>query len=109
MKILHIIREKEHELALSTALAQAVSASGGLSVSGGQGGERKVILLLIHDGVLTQANSLKEAVSATGERALEVFALKDDVEARGINVPYPLLDYEGMLRLIFESDKVITW
>ncbi|HHT9152427.1 MAG TPA: DsrH/TusB family sulfur metabolism protein [Candidatus Hypogeohydataceae bacterium YC40] len=40
---------------------------------------------------------------------MEVFALKDDVEARGVKASYPLLDYEGMLRLIFESDKVITW
>ncbi|HLA37502.1 MAG TPA: DsrH/TusB family sulfur metabolism protein [Candidatus Brocadiales bacterium] len=93
MKILHIIRDKGHELALSTALAQATDLT------------QKVALLLIHDAVLTRAETLK---------GLEVFALKDDVEARGVGDVVrlrrmPLLDYNGMLELIFESDKVIAW
>ena len=90
MKILHIIRDKGHELALSTALAQATDLA------------QKVTLLLIHDAVLTRAETLK---------GLETFALKDDVEARGVGARcnVPLLDYEGMLGLVFESDKVITW
>ena len=88
MKILHIVREKGHELAISTALAQSTEAS------------QKVTLLLIHDAVLTKADIAK---------CLEVFALKDDVEARGVKVLYPLLDYKGMLGLVFESDRVITW
>jgi sulfur relay protein TusB/DsrH len=87
MKLLHIIREKGHELALSTALAQST-------------GGTQVILLLIHDAVLTNRDSLK---------GLEAFALKEDVEARGVEVTYPLLDYDGMLELIFRTDKVITW
>ena len=88
MKILHIIRDKGHELALSTALAQSTDIS------------QKVTLLLIHDAVLTRAETLK---------GLETFALKDDVEARGVKSEYPLLDYKGMLGLVFESDRVITW
>ncbi|HHT9132375.1 MAG TPA: DsrH/TusB family sulfur metabolism protein [Candidatus Tripitaka californicus] len=93
MKILHIIREKGHELAISTALAQSTEAS------------QKVTLLLIHDAVLTRAETLK---------GLETFALKDDVEARGVGDVVrlrrmPLLDYKGMLGLVFESDRVITW
>ncbi len=89
MKILHIIKDKSHELALATARAQSLT-----------GGAQKVAMLFIHDGVLTQADALG---------GLEAFALKDDVEARGVTVSYPLVDYQGMLRLIFESDKVITW
>ncbi|MEK7822054.1 MAG: DsrH/TusB family sulfur metabolism protein [Planctomycetota bacterium] len=88
MKILHIIRDKGHELALSTALAQSTDIS------------QKVTLLLIHDAVLTRAETLK---------GLETFALKDDVEARGVKSEYPLLDYKGMLGLVFESDRVVTW
>ncbi|HHT9119843.1 MAG TPA: DsrH/TusB family sulfur metabolism protein [Candidatus Hypogeohydataceae bacterium YC41] len=92
MKILHIVREKGHELALSTALSQSINE-----------GIQKVTVLLIHDAVLTN----KDSAALLG--GMEVFALKDDVEARGVKASYPLLDYEGMLRLIFESDKVITW
>lgn len=92
LKILHIIREEGHELALSTALAQATR--------GGQGVVQEVALLLIHDAVLTNSDTLK---------GLKVFALKDDVEARGVRSEYPLLDYKGMLGLVFESDRVVTW
>ncbi len=89
MKILHIIREKGHELALSTAQTQSTTGS-----------EQEVTILLIHDAVLTETSETK---------GLEVFALKDDVEARGTRVSYPLVDYNGMLKMIFESDRVITW
>ena len=94
MKILHIIRDKGHELAISTALAQATL--------GGQGIAQEVAILLIHDAVLTNSDTLK---------GLKVFALKDDVEARGVGARcnVPLLDYKGMLGLVFESDRVITW
>src|SRR3989338_5395256 len=70
MKILHIIRDKGHELAISTALAQATL--------GGQGISQEVAILLIHDAVLTNSDTLK---------GLKVFALKDDVEARGVGGP----------------------
>jgi hypothetical protein len=35
--------------------------------------------------------------------------LKDDAAARGVNPPYPTVDYNGMLELIFDSEKVICW
>lgn len=37
------------------------------------------------------------------------YALKEDVEARGIDSPFPLVDYPGLLELIFEHEAVATW
>lgn len=88
MKILHVIKEKDHYLALSTALGQREDSS------------NDITLLLIHDAVLTREDSLK---------GLKVLALKDDAEARGTKPTYPLVDYQEMLKLIFDSEKVICW
>jgi sulfur relay protein TusB/DsrH len=88
MKILHVIKEKDHDLALSTALGQREDSS------------NDITLLLIHDAVLTREDSLE---------GLKVLALKDDAGARGIKPVFPLIDYQEMLKLIFDSDKVICW
>jgi sulfur relay protein TusB/DsrH len=98
MKMLYIIREKGHELALSTALAMNQSGSGQAQPVR----RTQITLLLIHDAVLTGTDALK---------GLEAFALREDVEARGVGARcnVPLRDYDGMLELIFESDKIITW
>lgn len=91
MKTLHIIKEKDHALAVSTArdLAGQPSAT-----------ENDLTILLIHDAVLTAEDSLK---------GLRVMVLKDDAAARAVELPYPSVDYNGMLKLIFDSDKVICW
>ncbi len=93
-KILHIIREKDHTLAASAVRDQAglLPASENLTV------------LLIHDAVLTTEDSLKELGAG-----VSVMMLKDDAAARGVNPPYPTVDYNGMLELIFDSEKVICW
>ncbi|MFQ5862869.1 MAG: hypothetical protein ACE5IC_07075 [Candidatus Brocadiales bacterium] len=91
MKTLHIIKEKDHALAISTAVDQA----GQPSVA-----ENSLTILLIHDAVLTTEDSLK---------GLRAVVLRDDAVARAVKPPYPSVDYAGMLKLIFDSDKVICW
>jgi sulfur relay protein TusB/DsrH len=96
MKILHVIKTKDHALAAATVRDQAglLSASENLTV------------LLIHDAVLTTEDSLKELGAGAN---VSVIMLKDDAAARGVNPPYPTVDYNGMLELIFDSEKVICW
>ncbi len=95
MKTLHIIREKDHALAISTARDQA----GPASAAGNE-----LTVLLIHDAVLTGEDSLG-GLSVT----VTVMALEDDAAARAVESPYPSIDYDGMLKLVFDSDKVICW
>lgn len=95
MKTLHIIREKDHALAISTARDQA----GPASAAGNE-----LAVLLIHDAVLTGEDCLG-GLNAT----VTVMALKDDAAARAVESPYPSIDYDGMLKLVFDSDKVICW
>ncbi|MFQ5956957.1 MAG: hypothetical protein ACE5KK_04220 [Candidatus Brocadiales bacterium] len=91
MKTLHIIKEKDHVLAISTVREQAEQSS----MAGND-----LTVLLIHDAVLTEEDRLK---------GLGVMVLKDDAAARSVEPPYPSVDYDGMLKLVFDSDKVICW
>ena len=91
MKTLHIIREKDHALAISTVRDQTKLPH----VS-----ENNLTVLLIHDAVLTTEDRLK---------GLRIMVLKDDAAARAVEPPYPSVDYDGMLKLIFDSDNVICW
>ncbi|MEE9200091.1 MAG: DsrH/TusB family sulfur metabolism protein [Candidatus Brocadiales bacterium] len=97
MKTLHIIREKDHALAISTARDQA----GPASAAGNE-----LAVLLIHDAVLTGEDRLG-GLSATV--TVTIMVLKDDAAARAVESPYPSIDYDGMLKLVFDSDKVICW
>ncbi len=92
MKTLHVIKEKNHALAISTAVDQA-----GKNSAAGNG---HLAVLLIHDAVLTAEDRLK---------GLETVVLKDDAAARAVELPYPSIDYDEMIKLIFDSDKVICW
>ena len=86
MKILHIMRERNDPLALRAVMEA-------------EGGEaEEVAVLLLHDSVLS---SLPEGIAA--------YACSDDVEARGIGVPYPTLNYDEIVGLLFRYDSVITW
>ena len=62
-----------------------------------QAREGEATVLLIHDAVLRDCG---------GGR---VYACKADVEARGAATSHQLLDYDGILDLILEHDKVICW
>ena len=83
-KTLHIIRK------IGDKLAQEVidheSAKGDVSV------------LLIQDGVLSR-------LYWPGD----VYASVSDVEARGLNTSYKLVDYSTICQLIIDHEKVIVW
>jgi len=83
-KTLHIIRK------IGDKLAQEVidheSAKGDVSV------------LLIQDGVLS-------SLYVAGD----VYASVNDVEARGLNTTYKLVDYSTICQLIIDHEKVIVW
>jgi len=68
-----------------------------------QVGEQKdgheVSVLLIHDGVTTKVN----------DPNVKIFALRDDIEARGIQSDYETIDYAAMADMIFEAKTVINW
>ena len=83
-KTLHIIRK------IGDKLAQEVidheSAKGDVSV------------LLIQDGVLSSLYG-----------AGDIYASVNDVEARGLNTTYKLVDYSTICQLIIDHEKVIVW
>jgi len=83
-KTLHIIRK------IGDKLAQEVidheSAKGDVSV------------LLIQDGVLSSLYG-----------AGDVYASVNDVEARGLNTSFKLVDYSTICQLIIDHEKVIVW
>ncbi len=98
MKILHVIKEKNHALAVSTVRDQAVLFPAAENVT----------VLLIHDAVLSAEDTLRE-LGAGGNVSVSIITLKDDAAARGVDSPYPSVDYNRMLKLIFDSEKVICW
>ena len=85
MRIVHLVRYLEEERVLVTAREQVR-----------QGHE--VTLLLLHDAVLSRPAF--EGV---------ILACRDDVVARGGQCPYPVVDYDGIVRLIGEHERVISW
>lgn len=84
MRILHILRHARDERAMATARQQAK--------------EHDVTVLLLHDAVLNPP-------PFEGK----VYACLADVEARARRAGYETLDYRDIVKLIFESDKVISW
>jgi len=60
--------------------------------------DHNVTVLLIHD-----------AVYISEDKGVKTVACKADVLARGIHSPWELLDYEDMVELIFQCDRVICW
>jgi sulfur relay protein TusB/DsrH len=57
-----------------------------------------VAVLLIHD-----------AVYSSPQEGVKTYACADDIRARGIISDAELVDYEGIVRLIFEHELVICW
>lgn len=84
MKVLHIIRRGEDPI-----VSEAIDHDRSIG---------EVSILLIQDGVLFK-------VEGDGQ----VFASINDVVARGVSVPYRLIDYQEMCRLIVEHDRVVVW
>lgn len=85
MRILHILRSLDDARAVETARAQR-----------DQGHD--VALLLLHDAVLSRP-AFPGPVSACA----------DDVRARGGRCAYPTVDYDAIVRLMFEHDRVVSW
>jgi tRNA 2-thiouridine synthesizing protein B len=62
-------------------------------------------ILLIEDGVLAVKS---DEIQKAEEKGITVYALKSDVEARGIVSAVPAVDYEGFVDLV-EKGVVATW
>ena len=84
MKILHVIRKPSDALAFEVARHQREA--------------HQVTFLLVQDGVLSRPDP-----------PAAVYALTDDLEARGIEKVGTPTDYDGAIRLMAESDRVIVW
>jgi len=85
MRCLHIVRDPHEQLGLELARRQA--------------SEHAVSFLLVQDGVLARPE-------VAGAR---VYALADDLEARGRLGAWEAVDYDTAVRLIAEHDKVFVW
>ncbi|MEW6034857.1 MAG: hypothetical protein AB1603_08415 [Chloroflexota bacterium] len=86
MKVLHLVRELGDDRAISTLLRQCEEG-------------HEITVVLLHDAVLDQLK----------EEGCRVLACEDDVRARGGRAGWPTVDYEGVVRLLFEADRVICW
>ena len=84
MKILHVIRKPGETLGFEVARCQSEG--------------HQVAFLLIQDGVLSRPDP-----------STTVYALAEDLDARGLEAVGIPTDYEGAIRLMAESDKVIVW
>jgi sulfur relay protein TusB/DsrH len=85
MKSLHVIRDPNERL--------------GLEVAAHQSKHGQVSLLLIQDAVLTR-------LALDG---VAVYALSDDLEARGVKGHARSVDYDAAVRLMVGHDKVVVW
>jgi sulfur relay protein TusB/DsrH len=83
MKILHIIRNPDDETPLEIARIQSE--------------ENEVAVLLLHD-----------AVYAIPEVQFKVYACTADAEARGVS-RHEIVDYNKIVEMLFEYDKVVSW
>lgn len=81
MKILHIIRDPNDVTAIEIATSQSK--------------DHEVAVLLMHDGVYASPG-------------LTVYAVSDDARARGV-AKHELVEYDRIVEMIFEYDKVISW
>jgi sulfur relay protein TusB/DsrH len=91
-KILHILKEPQTPIALEMISQEAKKP------------DQAIMILLI-----------QEAVQKTlpVNDSLKTYILKEDLEERGLPPPthsqYTCINYQGMLALIYEADKVVTW
>ena len=81
MKILHIIRNPHDITPIEIAKAQ--------------GREHDVPLLLMHDAVYMVPG-------------MKAYACRDDAEARGVTA-HECVGYDGIVKMIFECDRVVSW
>lgn len=84
MKILHLIKR------VNDLYAQAAIQA--------QQGENQTSCVLIQDATLS-----------VPELNVPVFALKEDVQARGGSPNVPLIDFDQLVDMLFEHDAVVCW
>jgi len=91
-RILHILKESHTPIALEIIRQEAKVP------------QQEVIILLIQEAV-TKAQPLNNS--------LKTYVLKEDLEERGLTSPpkgdYRLIDFQGMLDLLYRVDKIVTW
>ncbi|MBU7013706.1 MAG: sulfurtransferase complex subunit TusB [Theionarchaea archaeon] len=63
------------------------------------------IILLIEDGVYAV---LSDVIQHAQQKDITLYALKADLEARGIQTHLPVVDYGGFVDLV-EEHAVVTW
>lgn len=85
MKFLHLVRSLEEERAYSLMRQQQERGD-------------EITLVLLGDAVLKK-------VPLQGK----ILSCKADVAARGGKTTYPTIDYDEIVRLIFQADRVISW
>ncbi len=86
MKFLHVLRTIGDRLPVELARSQE--------------GHHEVSLLLVQDGVW--------ASHALGSN-LRAYALRADLEARGLPAGPSTVDYDDAIRLMAEHDRVVVW
>ena len=91
-RILHILKQPHTPIALEM-IRQEVNDP-----------QQEVIILLIQEAV-TEALPFNNS--------LKTYVLREDLEERGLTSPpngdYRLIDFQGMLDLIYQVDKIVTW
>ncbi|MBE8189606.1 MAG: sulfurtransferase complex subunit TusB [Candidatus Thioglobus sp.] len=75
--------------------------------------DEKSVILLLEDGVICAADNTKSSMLAQLAADGKVFALKGDVEARGISAKLAeniqLVDYSGFVDLVVEHGTAVSW
>lgn len=84
MKILHLVKQV-NDLYAHEAM-------------GNQRGENQVTCVLTQDATLS-----------VPKLDVPIFALKEDVQARGATVNVPLVDFDQLVDMVFEHDAVTCW
>ncbi|MEO1939107.1 sulfurtransferase complex subunit TusB [Candidatus Thioglobus sp.] len=71
------------------------------------------VILLIEDGVISAANNANSSMLTDLASQGRVYALKGDVEARGISSKVAnnikLVDYAGFVDLVVEHGTAVSW
>jgi hypothetical protein len=52
---------------------------------------------------------IQDAVTAQRSGPFPIFALARDVRTRGADTPYPVIDDDRFLEMIWEADSVVVW
>ncbi len=88
MKTLHILRKRKDTFAEAAICSEATFG----------GKARDVTVLLIQDAVL-----------GSPDLSVPVYVNKQDLQARGAERDYPVIDYDQICQMILDHDRTIVW